>query len=285
MRWKVIFLRSTIDLMKLGIKGKVAVVTGADSGLGKATAKILVSEGASVLLTDLKQEGLEAAAEEVRKEAADGAEVAIKVTNLTANDEVKALAEEAKQKMGGADILAHCAGARGAAGEFLELSDEDWMETINIDLMGSVRVCRAFIPQLREKGWGRIVLIASENALQPYVEESPYNACKAAIINLSKCLSRAYGPDGVLINTVSPAYIKTPMTDAMMEELAKERGTDEEEAVQWFLENKRPFIAVGRRGRPDEVAAVIAFLCSELSSYINGSNYRVDAGAVETAFG
>ena len=271
--------------MKLGIKGKVAVVTGADSGLGKATAKILVSEGASVLLTDIDPEGIEQAAEEVRKEAADGAEVATKVADLTNNDEVKALAEEAKQKMGGADILAHCAGARGAAGEFLELSDDDWMETINVDLMGSVRVCRAFIPQLREKGWGRIVLIASENALQPYVEESPYNACKAAIINLSKCLSRAYGPDGVLINTVSPAYIKTPMTDAMMEDLAKERGTDTEEAVQWFLENKRPHIVVERRGRPDEVAAVIAFLCSELSSYVNGSNYRVDAGAVETAFG
>ena len=263
----------------------MAVITGADSGLGKATAKILVSEGASVLLTDQKQEGLEEAAEEVRKEVADGAEVAIKVADLTNNDEVKALADEAQQKMGGADILAHCAGARGAAGDFLELSDDDWMETINIDLMGSVRVCRAFLPQLRKKGWGRIVLISSENALQPYVEESPYNACKAAVINLSKCLSRAYGPDGVLINTVSPAYIKTPMTDAMMEDLAEERGTDMDEAVQWFLENKRPHIVVDRRGKPEEVAAVIAFLCSELASYINGSNYRVDAGAVETAFG
>lgn len=271
--------------MDLKIKGKTAVITGADSGLGKATAKILVSEGASVLLTDLKQEGLEKAAEEVRQAAADGAEVAIKVADLTNNDEVKALAQEAEQTMGGADILAHCAGARGAAGDFLELSDDDWMETIDVDLMGSVRTCRAFIPQMRSKGWGRIVLIASENALQPYVEESPYNACKAAIVNLSKCLSRAYGEDGVLVNTVSPAYIKTPMTDAMMEELAEERDTDVEEAVQWFLKNKRPHIVVPRRGRPEEVAAVIAFLCSELSSYVNGSNYRVDAGAVETAFG
>ena len=271
--------------MNLGIKGKAAVVTGADSGLGKATARILVSEGASVLLTDLKVEGLEEAAEEVRKHAADGAKVTVKAANLTNNEEVKALAEAAQQQFGGADILAHCAGARGAAGEFLELSDDDWMETIDIDLMGSVRICRAFIPQLQKKGWGRIVLISSENALQPYVEESPYNACKAAIINLSKCLSRAYGRDGILINTVSPAYIATPMTDAMMEELAEERGTDMDGAVQWFLKNKRPHIVVDRRGKPEEVAVVIAFLCSELSSYINGSNYRVDAGAVETAFG
>ena len=271
--------------MNLGIKGKTAVITGADSGLGKATAKILVSEGANVLLTDLYQKELEKAAEEVRQSVADGAEVAIKVADLTNNHEVKALAREVEQTMGGADMLAHCAGARGAAGDFLELSDDDWMETIDIDLMGAVRTCRAFIPQMRSKGWGRIVLISSENALQPYVEESPYNACKAAIVNLSKCLSRAYGQEGVLVNTVSPAYIKTPMTEAMMEELVEERGTDTEEAVQWFLENKRPHIVVPRRGKPEEVAAVIAFLCSELSSYINGSNYRVDAGAVETAFG
>ena len=271
--------------MNLGIKGKVAVITGGDSGIGKATAKILVSEGASVLLTDLKQEGLEKAAEEVRQQAADGAEVAIKVADLTNNEEVKALAEEAQQTFGGADILAHCAGARGAAGDFLELSDDDWMETINVDLMGSVRVCRAFIPPMRRKGWGRIVLISSENALQPYPEESPYNACKAAIVNLSKCLSRAYGSDGVLINTVSPAYVATPMTDAMMEELAEERGTSVDEAVEWFLKNKRPHIEVQRQGKSEEVATVIAFLCSELSSYVNGSNYRVDAGSVETAFG
>lgn len=261
------------------------MITGGDSGLGRATAKILVSEGANVLLSDQDEDELQQAAEEVRQEVADGAEVAIKVADLTDESEVEALANEAKQKFGGADMLAHCAGARGAAGDFLELSDDDWMETIDIDLMGSVRACRAFIPQMRQKGWGRIVLISSENALQPYEEESPYNACKAAVINLSKCLSRAYGRDGILVNTVSPAYIKTPMTDAMMEELAEERNTDMEGAVQWFLENKRPHIVVPRRGRPDEVAVVIAFLCSELSSYINGSNYRVDAGAVETAFG
>ncbi len=271
--------------MNLGIKGKTAVITGADSGLGRSTAKILVSEGVTVMLSDLDADELKEAAEEVKKEVADGAEVFIKVADITKNDEVAALAEEAKQQMGGTNILAHCAGARGAAGDFLELSDEDWMETIDIDLMGSVRVCRAFIPQIQEKGWGRIILISSENAIQPYEEESPYNACKAAVINLSKCLSRAYSNDGILINTVSPAYIKTPMTDAMMEELAEERGTNEEEAVEWFLENKRPHIAVKRRGRTEEVAAVIAFLCSEQASYINGSNYRVDGGAVEGAFG
>ncbi len=175
-------------------------------------------------------------------------------------------------------------GARGAAGDFLELTDDDWHETIDVDLMGAVRICRAFIPQLKKKGWGRIVLIASENAYQPYEEESAYNTCKAAIINLSKCLSRTYGKDDILVNSVSPAYIETPMTDAMMEELAKEKNISVEEAVEWFLKNKRPHIEVQRHGQPEEVAAVITFLCSEKASFVNGSNYRVDAGSVESAF-
>ena len=189
-----------------------------------------------------------------------------------------------QQTFGGANIIINCAGARGAAGDFLTLTDDDWMQTINTDLMGAVRVCRAFIPQLQQKGWGRVVLISSENAYQPYEEESPYNACKAGIINLSKCLSRAYSKNGLLFNCVSPAYIETPMTDAMMDELAQQRGSNREEAVAWFLKNKRPNITVGRRGKAEEVAAVITFLVSEQASFVNGSNYRVDGGSVESAF-
>jgi len=167
---------------------------------------------------------------------------------------------------------------------FLTLTDEDWQQTIDTDLLGAVRLCRAFIPQLQKNGWGRVVLVGSENAFQPYEEESPYNACKAGIINLTKCLSRAYLKDGLLINCISPAYIATPMTDVMMDQLAEERSTSKEEAIQWFLKNKRPNLAVGRRGKAEEVANVIAFLSSELASFINGSNYRVDGGSVESAF-
>lgn len=271
--------------MELSIKGKTAVVTGGDSGIGFATAKILAGEGANIVLTDITHEELEKAAEEVRSNAKGENKIVSVSADLTKNEGAQMLAAEAKKQFDGADILVNCAGIRGAAGNFLELSDEDWYKTIDIDLMGAVRVCRAFIPQMQEKGWGRIVLIASENATQPYQEESPYNACKAGIINLTKCLSKAYSPLGVMINCVSPAYIATPMTDAMMKELSKKKNIIVDEAIEGFLKKERPNIVVDRRGKASEVANVISFLCSEHASYITGSNYRVDGGSVATAFG
>lgn len=271
--------------MDLGIKGKTAVITGGDSGMGLATAKLLASEGVNIILSDKTQQELEKAAEEVRQHAKAGSKVLAFTADVTKNEEVLQLAAQAKEHFGGAHILVHCAGIRGAAGDFLTLSDEDWYSSIDVDLMGAVRACRALIPQLQEQGWGRVVLVASENALQPYQEESPYNACKAGIINLTKCLSRAYSQEGLMINCVSPAYVATPMTDAMMEQQAEERDTSEEEVIQWFLKNKRPNIVVDRRGKAKEVAAVIAFLCSQHASYVSGSNYRVDGGSVATAFG
>ena len=270
-------------IMDLNITNKVALITGSDSGIGMATAKVLLAHGVKVILSDIDKEKLETSADELRN-LYNEAIVRLIVANVADNQSVLSMAALAESEFGGIDILINCAGARGAAGDFLTLTDEDWQETIDTDLLGAVRVCRAFIPQLQKKGWGRVILIASENAYQPYEEESPYNACKAGIINLSKCLSRSYSKDGLLFNCVSPAFVETPMTDAMMDELAKEHGTSREEAVEWFLKNKRPNLAVGRRGKPEEVAAVIAFLVSEQASFVNGANYRVDGGAVESAF-
>ncbi|MBB6610580.1 SDR family oxidoreductase [Pontibacter sp. Tf4] len=271
--------------MDLKINGRTAVVTGADSGIGLATAKMLAAEGVNIVLNDKTETELEKAAEEVRAQAKGKAKVLAVTADLTRYEEVQQLAAQAKERFGGVDIVVNSAGIRGAAGDFLSLSDQDWFKTIDTDLMGAVRVCRAFIPQMLAKSWGRIVLIASENALQPYEEESPYNACKAGIINLTKCLSKAYSPQGIMINCVSPAYVATPMTDAMIKELAEKRHSTEDEAISWFLKNKRENIVVDRRGKASEVAAVIAFLCSEQASYITGSNYRVDGGSVSTAFG
>lgn len=269
--------------MDLSFNGRLAVVTGADSGIGLHTAMTLAAEGAKVLLSDMEAESLEKAKAQVEAHA-PAAEVYTVPADMTNPDDVDKLLKAADEH-GGAAVLAHIAGVRGAAGDFLELTDDGWLETLNTDLMGAVRMCRAFIPGMRERGYGRIVLIASENAIQPYVEETPYNAAKAGVINLTKGLSKAYGPDGVHVNVVSPAYVETPMTNAMMEQRAKDMDSSVDEAVESFLAEERPGITLKRRGKPQEVANVIAFLCSDLAMYVDGSNYRVDGGAVQTAFG
>jgi len=272
--------------MDLNIEGKTALITGGDSGLGIATAKFLVREGVNVVLSDKDNgEKLKEAVDEVEQDCERGAEVSGIAADITNYAEVIRLADKIDSEFGGAHIVFHSAGARGAADDFLKLTDDDWMKTIEVDLMGAVRIARAFIPQMQKLGWGRMIMVSSENAFQPYEEESPYNACKAAIINLSKCLSRSYSKENILFNCVSPAYIETPMTDAMMEQLADEENVSVEEAVDWFVKNKRPHIAMERRGKPEEVGSVVAFLCSEHASYVNGCNIRIDGGSVASAFG
>ena len=269
--------------MDLNLSGRLALVTGADSGIGLATARLLVEEGAKVLMSDLDVERLEAAMAGIVSEVRV-ASLHARAADLTDAADVQRLLDTADE-LGGADVLAHLAGSRGAAGEFLQIDDRGWRETLDIDLMGAVRVCRAYIPGMLERGYGRIVLTASENAVQPYGEEPPYDAAKAAIVNLGKSLSKAYGSRGVHVNVVSPAFIETPMTDEMIARRARETGSGVDEAVASFLEEERPGITAGRRGRPEEVANVIAFLCSDRASFVDGANWRVDSGSVATAFG
>ena len=267
--------------MDFGIKGKVALVTGADSGIGKHTARLLLKEGCIVAISDKPGGQVKQSAEEL---SALGQVIAIEA-DITDTDAVEAMVAEARERQGAADILVNCAGVTGATGDFLEVDDAGWQETLDINLMGAVRVCRAAIPAMREKKWGRVVLIGSEDAVQPYVDELAYCASKAGILNLAKGLSKAYGCDNVLVNSVSPAFIETPMTDAMMEKRAEENGTSVDEAIASFLEEERPGMTLKRRGRAEEVAAAIVFLCSERASFINGANLRVDSGSVMTMAG
>ena len=265
--------------MDMGISGKRAVVTGADSGIGLETTKMLVAEGVRVMVTDVDLDALQKAVEQLNVPAGSVAAIA---ADVTIPDDVERLHSAAVEALGGVDILVNCAGVTGAQGMFHEIDDEGWSSTIEIDLLGPVRVVRAFLPELRANGWGRIVLAASEDAVQPYVDELPYCAAKAGILSLVKGLSKTYASEGVLVNAVSPAFIRTPMTDKMMEKRADERGTDFDEAIESFLAEERPFMELGRRGNAEEVASVIVFLCSERASFVNGSNYRVDSGSVAT---
>lgn len=259
--------------MDLGIKGRVALVTGAKGGMGLATAKLLAEEGVTLVLSDLKAEDVD-----LSGLPSDTAVIAADVTDTAS---VEAMAREAIARFGKLDIVVHTSGITGAKGHPLEMKDEDYHEAWDIDFMSAVRVARATFPEMRKGGWGRFICITSENAVQPYWDEATYNAAKAALAAFVKNLSYKEAEHGILCNTVSPAFIETAMTDGMMEKRSKEMGVSFDEAVESFLEEERPGIALKRRGRVEEVAAVIALLVSERASFVNGSNVRVDGGSVQ----
>jgi len=264
--------------MDLGLHEHTALITGADSGIGLACAQTLLAEGASVIITDQYPDRLAAAAAYL-----DHPRLYHFPVDVRSNDSIDDLVHYITTlDTPYADILINAAGIHGPDSAFHEIDDDGWRETFEVNLFGSVRMTRAALPWMRERGWGRVVFISSEDGVQPYASEVPYSASKAAILNLAKGISRTYAKDGVLINTVSPAFISTPMTDEMMTKRAEQRGTDMHEAIQSFLAEERPSMETNRRGKPEEVAAVIAFLCSEQASFVNGANYRVDAGSVWT---
>lgn len=265
--------------MDLNIRGRKALVTGADSGIGFATTQLLLAEGATVVMTDRDPDKLEHAVEQLRVSGNRPYALAADVTDAEA---IERLTQKVADDVGDLDILVNNAGIHGEGGLFHEISQEGWDRTLDVDLMGPVRVTRAFLPGLRRGGWGRIVFVSSEDAVQPYDDELPYCAAKAGLLSMAKGLSRTYASEGLLVNTVSPAFIKTPMTDEMMNQRAEALGVTFDEAIASFLQEERPFMELGRRGKPEEAAHVIAFLCSDAAGFVNGSNYRVDSGSVAT---
>ncbi len=267
--------------MDLKIDGRCAVVSGAAGDMALETARILLDEGCRLLLTDIDADELAQAAAKL-----DGG---ARVRTVVADLSTQAGADEVRDAgaRGEADwspsIMFHAAGVTGAKGDPLDdIDEDDWHHAWNTDFMTAVRMSKAFIPAMREAGWGRVVFVTSENVAQPYPDEVVYNASKAAVLSFAKGMSQVYARQGVLINCIAPAFIETDMTDSMMEKRAKEMGVSKQEAIDSFLKEERPHLELKRRGRPEEVAFVAACLLSERASFVNGANYRVDGGSVQT---
>ena len=255
--------------MDLGIKGRRALVTGGSGGMGIETIKRFLEAGVTVTATDLKEEDLAPVREKFG--------ITCIAADLSSKDGVEAFIREAGTDF---DIWVHGAGVTGAKGDPLTMSEEDWDNALNIDFLSGVRMARHLCPPMIERGWGRVVFVTSENVAQPYPEETVYNASKAALLSHAKSIAMAHSGKGLLVNCIAPAFIETPMTDGMMEKRAEEKNCSFDEAVESFLEEERPYLVLKRRGQVEEVAPVIAFLCSELASFVTGSNWRIDGGAV-----
>jgi 3-oxoacyl-[acyl-carrier protein] reductase len=270
--------RGEVQGVELGLEDKVAVVTGSSKGIGKAIAVALAREGCQVVLAARAEKDLEEAAEDVRRTGRGGAVLAL-AADVTNADEVERLIDETVARFGTVDVLVNNAGGTGRRSPFHELSDEEWFEVLDLNLISAVRLTRAVLPHMRRQRWGRIINVASESGTQPSVLKPHYNASKAALINLTKSLSKTYGEYGILVNAVSPATTITPSVEDLIADEAKRTNIlNEKEAV--FVRENKPDIVVGRLGRPEETAWVVAFLASERASFITGANYRVDGGSV-----
>jgi 3-oxoacyl-[acyl-carrier protein] reductase len=263
--------------MNLGLQEKVVLVTGASKGLGKAIAEAFAAEGCRVVLTARNQRDLEQIVHEIQQRGGQAIGVAADLTNA---EDVNRLVAETIARFGTMHVLVNNAGTIGRFAGFEELSDDDWANLFNVNLFSAVRIARAVLPTMRKQHWGRIINIASESGIQPDPDMPHYNASKAAMINLTKSLSKAYAKDGILVNTVSPAFIKTPLVEEMLANQAKDKRITVQQAEEEFLRHNRPHIELGRAGTPEEVAAAVVFLASESASFIIGTNLRVDGGSV-----
>lgn len=265
--------------MELQLKGKTAIVTGASKGIGRAIAKALAAEGANVIITARREQELQDAAEEIKK---IGSRIVPVRADMGRTEHLEQLVHTAIEEFGGVDILVNNAGSIDKTGPIETIATEQWRKLFEINLFGVVTLTNLVIPLMQKKKWGRIINISSENAEQPDPMMVHYNATKAALNSFSKSLSKAYGKDNILVNTVSPAFIETPLVNDMIAGIAKKKGSSDAEAVKQFLQDNRPGIVLGRAGKAEEIGGIVAFLASGQASFITGAVIRVDGGSVGT---
>lgn len=264
--------------MSFALTGRTALVTGGSKGIGAAAALSLSEARAKVAICARDAAELRKTAAEI--EGKTGHRVLAIPADVTSATDVERLMTEVQSALGGVDILVNNAGSAGQIGPFEDIPTEIYGELYELNVISMIRFVKAVIPAMKAKRWGRIINISSENGLQPDPDMTPYNLTKAAIINLSKSLSRSLGAYNILVNTVSPAFIYTPLVADMLKDMAARTGKTAEQALQDFLEQKRPHIELKRPGKIEEVGAAIAFLASEQASFITGTNLRVDGGSV-----
>jgi len=264
--------------MKIDLKNKIALVTGGSKGIGKGAAQALSEAGATIIICARDQQELEETAREISNKT--GNKVVVIPADVTDAKAVEQLISKTKSEVGEIDILVNNVGGIGKTGDFENIAEEVYLKLYDLNVVSMVRMIKAVLPGMKAKKWGRIINMSSENGLQPYPDMIPYNLTKAAILNLSKGVSKALGKYNILVNTVSPAFILTPLVDNMMQEQTVKKGISKEEAEKQFLENNRPDIVLQRPGTIAEVGAAVAFLASEQASFITGTNLRVDGGSV-----
>lgn len=257
--------------MDLNLKGKIALVTGGNRGLGAASARMLASEGARLFLTARDGDKLDETAGAISSDL--DAEVAVLAADLTEPEACDKVVEAALQEYGRIDILVSAAGA-SQGGLFWEIPDQVWQESFDLKFMATVRMIRAVLGPMREQGYGRIVTIVGNTAKQPSPRMLPGAAANAALLTVTKGLADEVAGEGIVVNAVNPGPTRTERWTNMMISLAEQSGRTVEEVEGDFMDN----IPMNRLGAPQEVARLVTFLASDMAANMTGVSITADGG-------
>jgi 3-oxoacyl-[acyl-carrier protein] reductase len=260
--------------MDLGLKGRVAIVAAASQGLGRAVAEEFAREGCKVAICARTAAELERTATEIGK--ANGCEVFHQGLDVTDAEGVRRFVEAVENKFGRVDICVTNAGGPPAK-KFLDITIEEWRTAVELTLMSSVYFAREVLPRMRRNRWGRLITITSVSVKQPIDGLLLSNSIRAGVTGLAKTLANEFGADGITVNNVCPGYTLTDRLNELAEKQARMTGVAPEDIFKsWSSE-----IPIGRLARPEEFAALVAFLASERASSINGTSIAVDGGWVK----
>ncbi|RWB26529.1 MAG: SDR family oxidoreductase [Mesorhizobium sp.] len=262
--------------MDLGLRDKVAVITGGSTGIGLAIAQRLAAEGAHVVLAARHADRVREA--QLLVSSKHGVRALGVECDVATVEGVDTLVSSARREFGGANILINNAGT-GSNETIMDAPDDKWLYYWDIHVMAAVRLARGFVPQMRERGGGVILHNASICAAQPLWYEPIYNVTKAALVMFSKNLANEVIKDNIRVNAVNPGLTKTPDWIKTAKELTADRGGDWEAYLTEVATEHAP---IGRFASAEELADFFVFLCSERASYSVGSTYFVDGGMLKT---
>ncbi len=265
--------------METNLKGRVVLISGAAKGIGRATAVAFAKEGCRLALVDIDKDDLGSLVKEIK---ALGCEAEIGIGDLsTAEGVSKSIAQATKKYGGNVDVLVNNVGS-GYVRTFDQLTDEDWMNTLQLNFMSYVRAARAVLPGMRKQGSGVIINNASDLARQPEPVPNDYSVSKAAVLALTKGLARSEGPI-IRVNAVAPGPVWTPFwtkPGGFADTFAAFHKMPQKEAVEHELALRQ--LPLKRVGTPEEVANVIVFLSSDLASFVTSSVWGVDGGSIRS---
>ena len=261
--------------MDLGLKGRVAIVAAASTGLGRAVAMELAREGARVAICARTAETLQQTAGEIRQKT--GTELVHETVDVRDAAAVGRFVAAVEARFGKIDICVTNSGGPPSK-LFAETQPEDWRSAVDLLLMSAVFFARETLPRMKKNGWGRFITITSYAVKQPVDGLLLSNSIRSAVTGLARTLANEYAAYGITVNNVCPGYTATDRLGELAEVVSKRTGVKPEEVFAGWAKQ----IPAGRTGRPEEFAAVVAFLASERASYVNGTSLAVDGGIVRS---